>query len=103
MLRRLLDRFNGVDPMDARLRLTRLPRDSREDRVARILTRLPLNTRGALVEAVADDLRVAEDDPFRAAPEVGFWRLAFYRRSAEQLVGSMVGDLLKEEPAARAR
>jgi hypothetical protein len=103
MLRRLLDRFNGADPTGTRLRLARLPRDSREDRVARILTRLPLNTHGALVEAVADDLRLTEDDPFRSASEVGIWRLAFYRRSAEQLVGLMVGDLLKEEPAPRAR
>jgi hypothetical protein len=99
MLRRLLDTFSGADPADKRVRLARLPRGPQEDRVARILTRLPLNTRGALVEAVADDLRSAEDDPFRSASEVGFWRLSFYRRSAEQLVDSMVGDLLKEEPA----
>ncbi len=101
MLRRLLDTLSGVDPADARVRLARLPRTAQEERVARLLSGLPLNTRAALVEAVADDLRLAENDPFGTASEVGIWRLSFYRQSAEKLIGAMIGDLLREDRGAR--
>ncbi len=101
MLKRLLASLSGADPADARIRLTRLPRSPSEERVARLLARLPLNTRHALVEAVADDLRLAENDPFRAASEVAIWRLSFYQRAAEELVSSFLGDLLVEDGVAR--
>ena len=80
---------------------TRPPRSEDEERVAGVLARLPVRTRDALVAALADDLRRAEDDPFRGAPEAGVWRLSLYQQAADELVRGLLGDFLTER-ATRA-
>ena len=80
---------------------TRMPVSPAEQRVAGLLARLPVRTRSALVSVLADDLRLAEKDPFRGAAEVGYWRLGLYQRAAEELIASLVGDFLAEVPRHR--
>ncbi len=79
--------------------MTRPPRSEDEQRVAAVLARIPVRTRDALIAAVADDLRRAEGDPFRGAPETGVWRLSMYRQAAEDLVRGLLGDFLVERAA----
>jgi hypothetical protein len=98
--RRVRAALTGAAASDAPLVLvaTRMPVSPEEQRVAGLLARLPVRTRSALAGVLADDLRLAEKDPFRGAAEVGYWRLALYQRSAEELVSSLVGDFLAEVP-----
>lgn len=98
MLRRLVASILGSgNGGNVAIRVARAPRLVEERRVADMLDRLPVRTRGALVDALADELRLAEKDPFRGALEVGIWRLALYRRAADELVNSLLGDFLVED------
>ena len=102
VLRKLIDLLGGaraLDPADRVVLATRPPRSEDEERVAGVLARLPVRTRDALVAALADELRQAEDDPFRAAPEAGVWRLSLYQHAADELVRRLLGDFLTERAA----
>ena len=99
VLRKLLGAFGRGDALtgiSGLVGIARPPRSAEEQRVARVLAGLSVCTRAALVDALADDLRLAEDDPFRAAAELGAWRLALYHRAADELVSALVGDFLIE-------
>ena len=102
LLRKLIESFSGAGAAVGADRLvlaTRPPRSADEERVAGVLARLPVRTREALVAALADDLRRAEDDPFRVAPEAGVWRLSLYQRAADELVRHLLDDFLTERTA----
>lgn len=105
ILRKLIAAFGAAAPGESGslVLATRPPGTSDEERVASILARLPVRTRVELVAALADDLRHAEDDPFRSATEVGVWRLSLYHTAAEELVGRLLGDFLAERQPLNVR
>lgn len=91
----------GARRPDHAVRVARPPRTVDEQRVAALLAGLPSPGRCALVAALADELRLAESDPFRGVgeAELGIWRLSLYQTTADELVSTFLGDFLVEEPA----
>ena len=94
--RRLLAALKA-QPADSMIRVARPPRSAEEARVAAILAGLPTQSRRALVDALADDLRSADRDPFSHAADLGFWRLTIYCRGAERQINALMGDFLVEK------
>ena len=93
--RRLLAKLTA-QPAGSMIRVARPPRSVEEARVAAILAGLPTPSRRALVDALADDLRSADRDPFSHAADLGFWRLTIYCRGAERQSNALMGDYLVE-------